>query len=167
MQSGHLSLLFNSKCCQWNCCWSCNCVDKTPGYKNKLILIDGLWLVKMDGAAFIFIGQLSNTFLPGQFWPCLCFSALRHGLSPDFLISWTKAEASLLLWYKTVWWWGREIKFEWASSAVITVEDHGLQFENNYLKFKYCTERIHTCVFIVPTFGNALVSTTWGLFNLV
>ena len=106
-------------------------LEGTPGYKHKLILIDSQWLVKTNGATFIFIEKLGNKSLPGQFWPCLSFSALRHGRKSWFLSLWTKAQASLLLWYEFVWWWGREIRFEWVSSAVTTVEDHALQFENN------------------------------------
>ena len=75
--------------------------------------------------------KLGNKFLPGQFWPCLSFSALRHGLKSKFLILWTKAQASLLLWYEIVWWRGREIWFEWFSTAVISVDDHSLQFYKN------------------------------------
>ena len=60
----------------------------TPGYKNKFILIDSQWLVKTNGATFIFIGKLGNKFLPGQFWLCLSFASLSvtSGLapSPDF-----------------------------------------------------------------------------------
>ena len=48
----------------------------TPGYKNKLILNDYQWLVKTNGATFIFIGKLGNKFLPGQFRPCLFFASL-------------------------------------------------------------------------------------------
>ena len=105
-------------------------IKATPGYKNKFILIDSQWLVKTNGATFIFIEKLGNKFLPGQFWPCLSFSVLRHGPKSWFLILWTKAQASLLLWYEFVRWWGREIRFEWVLSAFITVEDHTLQLEN-------------------------------------
>ena len=103
---------------------------------------------------------------------CLSFSALRHGRKSWFFILWTKAHASLLLWYKIVWWWGRERRFEWVASAVITVdEDHELQFKNNYLKVRYCSKGISTCVFGVinakPILGIALVSITWGLFNIL
>ena len=48
----------------------------TLGYKNKLIFIDCQWLVKINGATFIFIGKLGNKSLPGQFWPCLSFASL-------------------------------------------------------------------------------------------
>ena len=72
----------------------------TPGYRNKLILIHSQWLVSTNGATFIFIGKLGNKFLPVQFWPSLSSSALRHGPKSWFLILWTKAHASLLLWYK-------------------------------------------------------------------
>ena len=60
----------------------------TPGHKNKLILIDSRWLVKTNSATSIFIGKLGNTFMPGQFWPCLSFASLSGpssmALSPDF-----------------------------------------------------------------------------------
>ena len=86
--------------------------EGTPGYKNKLILIDCQWLVKTNGATFIFIEKLDNKFLPGQFLAlplfCLSFSAIRHGPKSWFLILRTKAQASLLLWYEFVWRWGRE-----------------------------------------------------------
>ena len=121
----------------------------TPGYRNKLILFDSQWLVKTDGATFIFRGKLGHKFLPGQFWPCLSFSALRHGRKSWFLILWTKAQASLLLWYEIVWWWGRGIRFEWVSSAVITVEDHALDFKNNQLKLRYCSNQNFNCVLAV------------------
>ena len=75
-------------------------IKETPGYKNKLIFIDCQWLVKTDDATFIFIEKLGNTFLPGQFWPCLSFSDLRHGPKSWFLVLCTKAQASLLLWYE-------------------------------------------------------------------
>ena len=42
-------------------------IQGTPGYKNKLIFIDGQWLVKTNRAAFIFVGELGNKFLSGQF----------------------------------------------------------------------------------------------------
>ena len=49
-----------------------------PGYKNKLILIDSHWLVKTNVVSFIFIEKLGNTYLPGQFWPCLAFVQCRQ-----------------------------------------------------------------------------------------
>ena len=41
--------------------------------------------MKTNGATFLIMEELGKTFLPGQFWPGLSFSALRHGPSPDFL----------------------------------------------------------------------------------
>ena len=32
---------------------------------------------KTNGATFMVIEELVNKILPGQFWPCLSFSALR------------------------------------------------------------------------------------------
>ena len=65
-----------------------NPIKGTPGYKNKYIFIDCQWLVKTNGAAFIFIGKLGNKFLPGQFWPCLssAYPSVPSGIaiSPDF-----------------------------------------------------------------------------------
>ena len=100
----------------------------TSGYENKLIFIDCQWLVKTNCATFIFIGKLSKKKIA---WPvlalplfCLSFSALRHSPKSWFLIWWSKARASLLLRFEIVCWWGRTMRFEWVSSAVITVEDH-------------------------------------------
>ena len=57
----------------------------TPGYENKFIFIDCQSLVKTNGATLIFIGELGNKKkLPGQFRPCLSFSASGMTLSPDF-----------------------------------------------------------------------------------
>ena len=56
--------------------------------KTSWFPIDCKWLVKLNGATFIFIGKLGNKFLPGQFWPCLSFASLSvssgMALSPDF-----------------------------------------------------------------------------------
>ena len=65
----------------------CLYVKGTPGYKNKLILIDSLSLVKTNGAASTFLAKEGNKCLPGQFWPCLAASlSVPSGiaLSPDF-----------------------------------------------------------------------------------
>ena len=63
-------------------------IKGTPGYKNKLILIDCQWLVKTNGSIFNFIGKSGNKLLPGQFWLCLTFASLSVdsgiALSPDF-----------------------------------------------------------------------------------
>ena len=63
-------------------------IKETPGYKNNSTLIESQLLVKTNSATFIFIGKLSNKFLPGQFWPCLSFASLSVpsciALSPDF-----------------------------------------------------------------------------------
>ena len=60
----------------------------TPGY-DKLNFIDCQWLVKTNGATFIFIEKLGNTFLLGLVWPCPFFASLSvpsgMALSPDFL----------------------------------------------------------------------------------
>ena len=64
----------------------------TPGYKNKLIFIDCQWLLNTSGSTSIFIKKWGNKFLPGQFWPCLSFVALRHGPKYLFLILWTKTQ---------------------------------------------------------------------------
>ena len=103
----------------------------TQAYKNKWDLFNSQWWVKTNGATSIFIEKLGNKFLPGQFWPCLPFSALGHDLKSWFQILRTKVQASLLFWYEIVWWWGREIRFEGVLSAVIKVEDHAFQFKNN------------------------------------
>ena len=42
-----------------------NVFKGTPGYKSKLLLIGCQWSVKTNGATFIFVGKLGNTFLPG------------------------------------------------------------------------------------------------------
>ena len=45
-----------------------------------------------------------------------------------------------------MWGWGRGIRFEWVMSAVITVEDHALQFKNDWLKFRIAqNEFLHAC----------------------
>ena len=63
-------------------------IKENPGNKYKLIFIHCQWLVKTNGVTSIFIEKLGNTFLPGQFWPCLCFASLSvpsgMGQSPDF-----------------------------------------------------------------------------------
>ena len=60
----------------------------TPDLKNKLILIDSQWLVKINGATIFFMEKLRNKFLRGQFWPCLTFAPLSvpSGMAqnPDF-----------------------------------------------------------------------------------
>ena len=50
-----------------------------------LILFDCQWLVKMNGANFIFIRKFGNKFLPGQFWPGLSFAFLSvpSGVAPS------------------------------------------------------------------------------------
>ena len=64
------------------------CVKGTPGYENKLLFIDYHWLVKTNGATFIFERKLCNKFLRGQYWPCLSFASLSvpsgMAISPDF-----------------------------------------------------------------------------------
>ena len=55
-------------------------VKGAPVYENKLIFIYCRLLEKTNGATLMFIGKLGNKFLIGQFWSCLSFSALRHGL---------------------------------------------------------------------------------------
>ena len=70
-----------------------NNLEGTPGYQNKLIFIHCKLLVKASGATFMFIGKFGYMFSPGQCWPCLSFSALRHGLKSLFLLLWTKAQA--------------------------------------------------------------------------
>ena len=83
----------------------------TPGYKNKLILIDCQWLVKTNGANFSLHREIRWQIFA---WPVLAlllfwlsFSALRFGPKSWFLILWTKAQASLFLWYEIVWWKGQ------------------------------------------------------------
>ena len=60
----------------------------TPAFKTTLIFTDCQLLVKTNGATYIFIEKLDNTFLPGQFWLRLSFASLSvplgMGLSPDF-----------------------------------------------------------------------------------
>ena len=64
-------------------------IKGTPGYENKLTLIDSHWLVKTNGVTFIFVWSLGDKFLPSQFWPFLSFSSLSvpsgMALSPEFL----------------------------------------------------------------------------------
>ena len=64
-------------------------IKGTRAFKNNLIFIDIQWLVKTNGAAFIFIVKSGNKFLINQFWPCLSFSAIKHGPKSWFLILWT------------------------------------------------------------------------------
>ena len=69
-------------------------IKGTLGYENKLFIIDSQWLMKTNGATFIFTGKLGNEFLRGQFWNCLSFASLSvpsgMALSPDFLSCWPK-----------------------------------------------------------------------------
>ena len=74
-----------------------HCLKGPQVIKKNEIFIDSQWLMKANGATFIFIEKLGNKFLPGQFWACLSFSALRHGTKSWFMIFWTKAQASLML----------------------------------------------------------------------
>ena len=59
-------------------------IKGTPDSKNKLTFID-CRLVKTNGATFIFLRKLGNTFFRGSFWPFLSFtslavsSLLKHG----------------------------------------------------------------------------------------
>ena len=106
----------------------CIYIKGTPGYKNKLILIDSQWLVKTNGATCIFIEKLVPKFLPVQFWPCLSFTAL----SPNFLSCGPKFRpfyrCDMKLCCDGVA--TSETRFECVSSAVTAVEDHAFQFKN-------------------------------------
>ena len=44
-------------------------IKETPGYRHKLILIDSQWLVKTNGATFIFIEKLGKKFCLASFGP--------------------------------------------------------------------------------------------------
>ena len=72
-----LLIFFSAACCTYIQLWNTLHFFKgTAGCKNKFIFIDCQWLVKTNGATFVFIEHLSNKFLPGQFWPCLSFASL-------------------------------------------------------------------------------------------
>ena len=120
-----------------------------PGYKNNFILIDSRWLVKTNGATFIFIGKLGNKILPVQFWSCLSFASLSvpSGMAQSLDLSCTPKLRPLFLWYEFVWRWVREMRFEWVSSAVITFEDHAFKFKKKELKCIYYTKWILTFIY--------------------
>ena len=90
--------------------------------------------MKTNGAIFIFKEKLGNKFLPGQFWPCPSFASLSvpsdMALSPDFLSCGPKLRpfdcCDMELCGD-----GPEIRLEWVSPAVITVENHALQIKTN------------------------------------
>ena len=44
-------------------------IKGTLGYKNKLIFIDSLRLLRTNGDTFIFTKKLGNKIVPGQFGP--------------------------------------------------------------------------------------------------
>ena len=49
----------------------------------------GQLLVNTNAATFIFIDKLGFKKIPGQFWPCLSFSALNHDSNSPSLDFWS------------------------------------------------------------------------------